>query len=215
MIAISEEQRRHAFSTWLRTGYWPVARDADGTELKFNPWHDPRDGRFTFANSGNYYGRSLGGGGFSGGGGASGSWETPGERKQRGGTARARVSGAIKPAQRTRPRQRRQWRSRSNSARTSCATDMITNSTRTRGCGGFPAISTPLESRLVPARPKHERVALIAGGAMTAGIILRLASMGRPMRSTISRRMRTSIAVAIARLKTSGRARKKRERPYL
>ncbi|MBN8849033.1 MAG: hypothetical protein J0I73_13190 [Sphingomonas sp.] len=57
MIDVSETERRHAFSMWLRTGRWPVARGADGTELKFNPWHDPGDGRFTFANTGNYHGR--------------------------------------------------------------------------------------------------------------------------------------------------------------
>ncbi len=69
---------------WLRTGRWPVARGADGTELKFNPWHDPKDGRFTFANSGNYGGGGWGDGGFSGGGGggsggggASGNWQDP------------------------------------------------------------------------------------------------------------------------------------------
>ncbi|MFT3975899.1 MAG: DNA/RNA non-specific endonuclease [Sphingomonas bacterium] len=83
-MEIAEEERRHAFSMWLRTGRWPVARGADGTELKFNPWHDPKDGRFTFANSGNYGGGGWGDGGFSGGGGggfggggASGNWQDP------------------------------------------------------------------------------------------------------------------------------------------
>lgn len=104
MIQISEEERRRAFSTWLRTGYWPAARGADGIEHKFNPWHDPRDGRFTFANTGNYHGRGWGDGGFSGGGGGrSGGggatargWETTEELKRRERVVRSQASGAIK-----------------------------------------------------------------------------------------------------------------------
>lgn len=40
--------RPSAFACWLRTGSWPV----DAIERKFNPYHDPRDGRFTFAPGG-------------------------------------------------------------------------------------------------------------------------------------------------------------------
>jgi hypothetical protein len=47
------EPRRHAFSIWLRTGRWP--RSADRREFKFNPWHDPKDGRFTFAGAGRHF----------------------------------------------------------------------------------------------------------------------------------------------------------------
>jgi hypothetical protein len=46
---ISAEARRRAFSTWLRTGRLPAASDV---EVKFNPYHDPRNGRFTFAPGG-------------------------------------------------------------------------------------------------------------------------------------------------------------------
>lgn len=53
--------RRRAFSVWLRTGRLPREADADGVELKFNPWHDPENGRFTFAGTGHYYGRGSGG----------------------------------------------------------------------------------------------------------------------------------------------------------
>lgn len=49
-----ESAQRIGFRHWLRTGRVPRFRAADGRELKFNPYHDPRDGRFTFA--------SLGGG---------------------------------------------------------------------------------------------------------------------------------------------------------
>jgi hypothetical protein len=46
---VSIEAKRRAYAVWLRTGRWPVPQGADGTELKFNPWHDPKDGRFTTA----------------------------------------------------------------------------------------------------------------------------------------------------------------------
>jgi len=50
------EQRRQAFSVWMRTGRWPRRADSGAPEFKFNPWHDPRNGRFTFAGTGRYYG---------------------------------------------------------------------------------------------------------------------------------------------------------------
>jgi len=43
------------FSYYLRTGR--RRQPTPATELKFNPWHDPDDGRFTFANQGRYFGR--------------------------------------------------------------------------------------------------------------------------------------------------------------
>jgi hypothetical protein len=51
-MQMSAEQQRQAFSIWLRTGRLPRQSDR---ELKFNPWHDPRNGRFTFAGSGRYF----------------------------------------------------------------------------------------------------------------------------------------------------------------
>jgi hypothetical protein len=48
----TEQLRRQAFSSWLRTGRWPIVRTADGIECKFNPYHDPTNGRFTFAPGG-------------------------------------------------------------------------------------------------------------------------------------------------------------------
>lgn len=51
-MELSSEQRRHAFVGWIRTGWWPAIRTDDGTELKFNPYHDPRNGQFTFAPGG-------------------------------------------------------------------------------------------------------------------------------------------------------------------
>ena len=74
MILIPDGERRQAFSVWLRTGRLPVVTNAGELEVKFNPWHDPEDGRFTFAGAGRYYGaggsgRFRGGGGGSGGGG--------------------------------------------------------------------------------------------------------------------------------------------------
>ena len=80
---IQAEERRRAFLVWLRTGRVTSLQQAGAVEFKFNPWHDPANGRFTFANSWRYVGgfgrtpyRGGGGEGF-GGGGASGSWSGP------------------------------------------------------------------------------------------------------------------------------------------
>ena len=51
-MQLTEQARRQAFSSWLRTGRWPVARTADGIERKFNPYHDPTNGRFAFGPGG-------------------------------------------------------------------------------------------------------------------------------------------------------------------
>ncbi|WP_241213407.1 DNA/RNA non-specific endonuclease [Sphingomonas sp. ABOLE] len=45
------EQRR-AFAIWLRTGRHVRLDEGDPIEVKFNPWHDPANGRFTFAGTG-------------------------------------------------------------------------------------------------------------------------------------------------------------------
>lgn len=63
MEHISDIERRRAFSRWLRTGHLTSIRGPDGIERKFNPWHDPDTGRFTFANTGVYHARGGGGGG--------------------------------------------------------------------------------------------------------------------------------------------------------
>jgi uncharacterized membrane protein YgcG len=57
MVREQDDARRRAFSIWLRTGRLPPVRSASGVEFKFNPWHDPENGRFTFAGTGRYYGR--------------------------------------------------------------------------------------------------------------------------------------------------------------
>ncbi|MGR6328223.1 hypothetical protein ACU5AX_04080 [Sphingomonas sp. XXL09] len=57
----SAQQHRQAFSHWLRTGRLPVWRSSDGTERKFNPYHDPRDGRFTSGPGGAASPRDMGG----------------------------------------------------------------------------------------------------------------------------------------------------------
>ncbi len=61
-VGISEQQTRRSFSVWLRTGRWP--KDADGVELKFNAWHDPETGRFTFTGMGHYFAQGSGKRGF-------------------------------------------------------------------------------------------------------------------------------------------------------
>ncbi|MET4663864.1 DNA/RNA non-specific endonuclease [Sphingomonas sp. PvP056] len=95
MIQISDTERRRAFSVWLRTGRWPTVTPSGGVEVKFNPWHDPADGRFTFAGSGRAYGRSDGNGASSGG------------RSGSGGSLAARSAGAPQsrtPEDRHKPR---------------------------------------------------------------------------------------------------------------
>lgn len=63
------------FGHWLRTGRRLGRGSNPAVEVKHNPWHDPANGQFTFANSGVRYGRwGGGGGGTTGGGGASGGW---------------------------------------------------------------------------------------------------------------------------------------------
>lgn len=102
-MKISMKDGRTAFSIWLRTGRWPRIEAARSVEVKFNPWHDPENGRFTFVGAGRRYvgqdhegggANRIGakprvpekpkkqqrqpgfkpGGGSSGGGGATGSW---------------------------------------------------------------------------------------------------------------------------------------------
>ncbi len=60
MIRTSNHKQQSAFSHWLRTGRLPAVHNAGGIELKFNPWHDPDDGRFTFAGSGRHHGAGGG-----------------------------------------------------------------------------------------------------------------------------------------------------------
>ena len=73
--------RPSKFELFLRTGR--LTAPISSVEIKFNPWHDPDDGRFAFAGRGRHFpgGRQRrveagfqGGGGNGGGGGASGSW---------------------------------------------------------------------------------------------------------------------------------------------
>src|SRR5688572_17278130 len=49
--------RRRAFSLWLRTGRLPRWAKPAASEVKYNPWHDPDDGRFTFKGRGRYFER--------------------------------------------------------------------------------------------------------------------------------------------------------------
>jgi hypothetical protein len=97
-------ERRRLFATWLRTGTLPAGRD-DGVELKFNPWHDPRDGRFT---SGPQVGDPqlassprkrafTGHGGSFGGGGATGSWDPPPSRPPSPNTTHHGTATAVRP----------------------------------------------------------------------------------------------------------------------
>ena len=48
------------FEGYLRSGSW--TRRDDDVEVKFNPWHDPKTGRFTFKGGGSAPGTWGGGG---------------------------------------------------------------------------------------------------------------------------------------------------------
>lgn len=52
MMESSALERRRLFALWLRTGQLPRCTSDDGRELKFNPWHDAANGRFTFSGAG-------------------------------------------------------------------------------------------------------------------------------------------------------------------
>lgn len=54
----SDSKQDSAFSVWLRTGRFPAARVA-AVEHKFNPWHDPTNGRFTYVGAGRNYGQNY------------------------------------------------------------------------------------------------------------------------------------------------------------
>ncbi len=104
MIELSERERRYAFSIWLRTGRLPRVSVVDGVELKFNPWHDPTDGRFTFAGSGRNYSRGgrtfTGGGGSFGGAGATSTepWGDDVPERRRGSSAASSAVSRRSPA---------------------------------------------------------------------------------------------------------------------
>ena len=57
----SAHGQQSGFALWMRTGRWPHPDASAAIERKFNPWHDPDDGRFTFAGQGRHYGSGDGG----------------------------------------------------------------------------------------------------------------------------------------------------------
>jgi hypothetical protein len=70
------ELQRGVFRLWMRTGLWFPIPEGALTEEKYNHWHDPANGRFTYRGTGRHDGgpeaeRPRGG---FGGGGASGGW---------------------------------------------------------------------------------------------------------------------------------------------
>lgn len=49
------DQKRYAFTVWLRTGRLPPMYRAAGLEFEFGPYHDPRDVRSPLRQAGNVY----------------------------------------------------------------------------------------------------------------------------------------------------------------
>jgi len=98
-----------SFDVYLRTGRLVRCAPASAPEVKFNPWHDPDDGRFTFAGQGTYFGGAggstfrPGGGSFGGGGaGSSESWGPPHSRAPKP-PPRNRTSPVRPPSRRVGP----------------------------------------------------------------------------------------------------------------
>jgi len=54
-LSSKSRNERLAFEIYIRTGRRVVFSDDDSLEVKFNPWHDPETGRFTFKGQGNYF----------------------------------------------------------------------------------------------------------------------------------------------------------------
>ena len=53
------DRAQSSFSRWMRTGIgrWTLPGGGNGFEVKFNPWHDPDNSRFTFVGRGRYFPR--------------------------------------------------------------------------------------------------------------------------------------------------------------
>jgi hypothetical protein len=85
----TEELQRAALRIWIRTGILLETPSPAPPEEKYNHWHDPANGRFTFRGTGVHDGtpnvrkpRPVRGGSF-GGAGASGSWDKEPSAKPR------------------------------------------------------------------------------------------------------------------------------------
>lgn len=202
---IDTERQPSAFSIWLRTGLWP--EQSEDTEYKFNPYHDPGNGRFTFAP----------GGGSFGGGGATGSWGAsqrpkPAARSpNRLSTSRAAVAGlSAKPSS----------MQSSVVAPTPATVNQpaeIAQGSQTIVRNGY-AYKIDAKQRtaevsgtitLNDAQARSRSAQAAAGGTdrfrpTTVATISLAASTDRPTRSIISRRMRASIAATIAHWRTDG-----------
>lgn len=128
--------RPSAFAHYLRTGRRlpPQEPAAPEIEFKFNPYHDPETGRFTFAPGGGQAGGGQAGGGPSG-------WGMAGARGQRGG---------IRPT-RSDPRQRGEDRQPGEPARP----DVSTQARSLRALRGGPIGSAG-------ERPATERLGILA-----------------------------------------------------
>jgi LysM repeat protein len=81
-----------AFSIYLRTGRRIAS---DDVQVKFNPWHDEQDGRFTFAGQGRYFPAGSGRGGSFGGGGATGSLSSANARRAPRAPDRTNADGVL------------------------------------------------------------------------------------------------------------------------
>ena len=201
MIEMSEEEWRRAFPIWLRTGTFLSYPNGNRVECKFNPWHDPENGRLTFSGTGRYHG----GGGSFGGGGATGTWKRS-EPKNISITQKRRSAAIVPAGQSSGNGSARPAPSASEASFRAVTrngyTYHIDSRERTRRVSGALTVAdVPIRSRASQRQAGGPN----AGRVTMAVITSRRASMAQPRRSTILRRMPTSFGAGIACLRMSGR----------
>lgn len=101
----SPKRKPSAFSIYLRTGRRVASR---AVEVKFNPWHDPANGRFTFAGQGRHYPNGYTPQRHAGNDGAAG---TRGDHQDHGGRKPSRRDPYVPDRSDLDPRHPRNWTS--------------------------------------------------------------------------------------------------------
>ena len=196
--------RLSSFSIWLRTGRWPRMQSLQTIETKYNHWHDPRDGRFTFTGAGQHDGSwgggdfTGGGGGTSGGGGATGSWFV-GRTDVRSGAVIARPTVPANARATLPSEEGARKRPTSSTPRSEVGQRRVGERLHTLVRNGYEFRSMILAGLVVspgiscwktqadPASAKGRRAFQIAGQRTMAATTSLLGSMGQGKRSTILR----------------------------
>ena len=200
MISTATRRQPSAFSIWLRTGSWP-AQPVESAELKFNPYHDPTNGRFTFAPGGG----SFGGGGATGGGEATGSWGASRQTKPSKSADVARPKAAATRAAIV----------ATGISGNSTAPTIFKNGYAFRFDGQQRTVEVAGQITLNAAQTRSRSAQATAGGTDRlptddGGHYIAEGSTAQPTPSITSLRMPASIEAGIARWRTSGQGDSKR-----